>query len=88
MTILGLGVSIRWADAGPADLTPVVAMLAGVLMARFVVGLRLGVLVTVTAAGAGAAWAALVPRWGIAVPTLGVIVAVAALRLWADARSA
>jgi hypothetical protein len=88
MSILGLGVSIRWADAGPADFTPLVAMLAGVLVARFVIGLRLGALTTVAAAGAGAAWAAAVPRWGIAVPTLVVIGAVAALLLWTDARSA
>jgi hypothetical protein len=84
MVPLALGVSIRWAQPGPADFTPLLAMMAGVLVVRFVVGLRLGPITAVAAAGAGAAWAAAVPPWGIAVPTLAAIVAIAGLRVWAD----
>jgi hypothetical protein len=84
MSLLALGVSIRWAEAGPADFTPLLAMLTAVLVVRFVIGLRLGPITTVAAAGAGAAWAAAVPPLGIAVPTLVAIVATAGLRAWAD----
>jgi hypothetical protein len=84
MSLLALGVSIRWAEAGPADFTPLLSMMAAVLVVRFVVGLRLGPITAVAAAGAGAAWAAAVPPWGIALPTLVVIVATAGLRAWAD----
>jgi hypothetical protein len=80
---LGLGVSIRWADPGPADFTPLLAMVAAVLVVRFVIGLRLGALTTVSAVAGGAAWAAAIPRWGLVIPTLIVVIAVAALRLWA-----
>jgi uncharacterized membrane protein YdjX (TVP38/TMEM64 family) len=86
MGLLALGVSIRWAQPGPADFTPVVAMLAGVLVARFVIGLRLTVVTTVAAAAAGAGWAAAVATWGFSVPTLVLIAAVAVLRAVKDHR--
>lgn len=78
--LLALGVSIRWARAGPVDLTPLLAMLAAVLVARFVVGVRLGALVTMLAAAVGAAWAATIPRFGLSVPTLIALVALTTLR--------
>jgi hypothetical protein len=86
MAPLALGVSIRWAQPGPADFTPLVAMVAGVLMARFVIGLRLTVMTTVVAAGAGAGWAAAIEMWGVGGPTLVVMAAVAVLRGVVDRR--
>jgi hypothetical protein len=84
MSVLALGVSIRWTDAGPADFTPLLAMAAGILMIRFLAGIRLGAVSTLMAAGGGAAWAAAVPRWGVSIPTLLAVIAVTALRLWMD----
>jgi hypothetical protein len=81
---LALGVSIRWAHAGPADFTPVLAIAAAVLVARFVIGARLTMMSLVIAAAGGAAWAAALPRWGFTVPTLAVILTVSALRFWVD----
>jgi hypothetical protein len=83
MAPLALGVSIRWAHAGPADFTPLLAMIAAILVARFVVGVRLGAVSTLMAAGAGAAWAAAIPRWGVTVPTLLALAVVAAAGAWA-----
>jgi hypothetical protein len=84
MIPLGLGVSVRWAAAGPADFTPLLAMLAAVLVARFVIRLRLTVMSTVVAAGIGAAWAAALELWGFSAPTLMVILLVAILRFRTD----
>jgi hypothetical protein len=84
MAPLALGVSLRWAQPGPADFAPVLSMIAGVMIARFVVGIRLGPMSTVTAAGVGAAWAAAIPHWGVALPTLMAMALVAGARLWAD----
>jgi hypothetical protein len=84
MAPLALGVSIKWSPAGPADFTPLLAMMAAILVARFVAGIRLGPVSTVLAAGVGAAWAGAIPQWGLAVPTLIVIVLVAATRAWVD----
>ena len=84
MGLFALGVSIRWSQAGPADFTPLLAMVAGILVARFVIGVRLGVVSTVLAVGAGAAWAAAIPGWGVTVPTLLVLAIVAGARAWVD----
>jgi hypothetical protein len=86
---LALGVSMRWAQPGPADFTPVLAIVAAILVARFVIGARLTMLTLVVAAAAGAAWAAAIPQWGFTAPTLAAVLAVSALRVWIDrARSA
>jgi hypothetical protein len=82
--LLALGVSMRWAQPGPADFTPLLAILAAVLVARFVIGARLTMMTGFVAAAAGAAWAAALPRWGFTVPTLAAILAVSALRVWVD----
>jgi hypothetical protein len=82
MAPLALGVALRWAQPGPADFAPLLSMIVGVLTARFVVGIRLGPMSMVTAAGVGAAWAAALPYWGLPVPTLMVIAIVAVARLW------
>lgn len=79
---LALGVPVRWAEAGPADFTPLLAMLAAVLVARFVVGLRLGAVSTVMAAAAGAAWAAAIPQFGLGAPTLVAVAVMVALGRW------
>lgn len=79
---LALGVPLRWADAGPADVTPLLAILGAVLIARFVIGARLTILTVTLAAGAGAAWAAALTNWGFTIPTLMAVLVVSALRLW------
>jgi hypothetical protein len=78
--MLALGVSIPWARAGPADFTPLLSMAAAVLVARFVIGVRLTLMTTVLAAAAGAVWAAAIPRVGGSVPTLVAILLIAVLR--------
>jgi hypothetical protein len=81
---LALGVSIRWAHAGPADFTPVLAILAAIIVARFVIRARLTLMTTFAAAAAGAAWAAALPQWGFTLPTLAAVLTVSALRLVVD----
>lgn len=71
-----MGVSIQWARSGPADLTPLLAMIGAVLVLRFVIGLPLTLFLTILAAAAGAAWAAAVQSWGLALPTLAAVAAV------------
>jgi hypothetical protein len=71
--LLALGVSIRWTDAGPADFTPLLAILAAILVVRFAVGLRLTPVTVMAAVFAGALWAAAIARWGFSLPTLAVI---------------
>ena len=85
---LALGVSVRWADAGSADFTPLLAILGAVLIARFVIGARMTILTATFAAGGGAAWAAALPRWGFTVPTLMAVLAICVLRLWVGRVSA
>jgi hypothetical protein len=84
MAPLALGVSLRWAQPGPADFAPLLSMIAGVVIARFVVGIRLGPMSTVAAAGVGASWAAALPHWGVALPTLMVMAILVVARLWVD----
>ncbi len=86
---LALGVSTRWAHAGPADFTPLLAILGAVLIARFVIGARMTIMTATVAAAGGAAWAAALPRWGITIPTLMAVLMISALRvLVGRARSA
>ena len=77
MCFFALGVSIRWAGGGPADLTPIVAALAAILVVRFVLGYRLTVITVTTAVLGGTLWAAAVAEWGVSVPTLAALTAVA-----------
>lgn len=86
---LALGVPLRWADAGPADVTPLLAILGAVLIARFVIGARMTIMTATLAAAAGAAWAAALPRLGITIPSLMAVLMICALRVWVGrARSA
>jgi hypothetical protein len=77
--ILGLGVSIQWTRSGSPDMTPLLAMIAAILVARFVIRLPLTGLRTLGAAAAGAAWAAAVGTWGFTLPTLCAVATVALL---------
>ena len=87
--LVALGVSTRWAHAGPADFTPLLAILGAVLIARFVIGARMTIMTATFAAAAGAAWAAALPRWGITIPSLMAVLMICAFRVWVGrARSA
>jgi hypothetical protein len=77
--ILALGVSIQWTRSGPPDLTPLVAMFAAILIARFVIRVPLTLPRTLAAAAAGAAWAAAVGSWGFTMPTLAALATVGLL---------
>lgn len=81
VTPLALGVSVHWARSGPADFTPLLAMVAAILVVRFVVGLQLTLPRTLAAAAAGAAWAAVAATEGFALPTLAAVAATALLAL-------
>ena len=76
-TLLALGVPVRWAGEGPADLTPVLGALAGVLVVRFLLGHRLTIITATVAILAGTLWAAAIAEWGFSVPTLTAVTAVA-----------
>lgn len=74
---LALGVSIRWAGDGSADFTPILAILAGILVVRFVLGHRLTMITVTVAVLAGALWAAAIAEWGVSLPTLAAVTAAA-----------
>jgi hypothetical protein len=76
--LVGLGVSVPWAHAGPADFTPLLAVAGAVLVVRFLIGLRLTMLTVTAAVLAGSLWAAAVAQWGFSLPTLSVLGAVGA----------
>jgi hypothetical protein len=76
--LVGLGVSVQWAHAGPADFTPILAVAGAVLVVRFLIGLRLSVLTVTVAVLGGSLWAAAVAQWGFSLPTLSVLGAVGA----------
>ena len=79
MGVVALGVSMEWARPGPADFTPLLAMVGGVLILRFVIRVPLTGLRTMVAAASGAMWAAAVGSWGFALPTLVALGVVALL---------
>jgi hypothetical protein len=76
---LALGVSVNWARSGPADFTPLLAMIGAVLILRFVIGMPLTLVRTLAAAACGAAWAAAVATKGFTLPTLLALAAIAFL---------
>lgn len=86
IALLGLGIAVRWAHAGPADFTPILAVLGAVLVARFLFGLRLTVLTVTVAALCGSLWAAAVAEWGFTLPTLSVLGGVGAASVAARPR--
>lgn len=77
--MLGLGVAVRWADAGPADFTPLIAMVAALTIARFVLRIRLSVMTFMLTILAGALWAGAAAQWGFTVPTLAAILVIGSL---------
>jgi hypothetical protein len=77
--VLALGVSVHWTRSGPADFTPLLAMIGAILVVRFLIGMPLTALRTLAAAAAGAGWAAAVGSWGFALPTLAAVATVALL---------
>jgi hypothetical protein len=81
VTALALGVSVQWARSGPADFTPLLAMVGAILVVRFLIGIPLTLPRTLAAAAAGATWAALAATLGVAVPTLAAVVATAIVAL-------
>ncbi len=86
MSILALGVPIRWADAGPADFLPFIAMLAAVVIARFLLGVRMTVMTFVLSLAVGAAWASAVGRWGWTMPTLAAVMLMFSVSVWVEGR--
>jgi hypothetical protein len=76
--LFGLGVSMPWAHAGPADFTPILAVAGAVLVVRFLIGLRLTALTVAMAVLGGSLWAAAIAQWGFSVPTLSILAAVGA----------
>jgi len=78
-SLLAYGMSIQ---PGPRhlDLTPVVAILAAILIVRFVIGLALTPPTLVGAAFAGALWAYLAEPLGVATPTLVAFLLIVVIR--------
>jgi hypothetical protein len=79
--LIGLGVSVPWAHAGPADFTPILAVAGAVLVVRFLIGLRLTALTVAVAVLGGSLWAAAIAQWGFSVPTFSILAAVGAASL-------
>lgn len=74
--VLALGVSAQWARAGPADFTPLVAMVGMVLVVRFVLRIPLTPMTLMLAFLAGASWAVAIAQWGFTVPTLAATIGI------------
>jgi hypothetical protein len=78
-SVLGYGMWLPSAGSTHGDFTPIASMLVAVLIARFVIGLRLTPMSIVAAAFAGALWAYLAERWGLPAATaLGVLTVIVA----------
>jgi hypothetical protein len=77
--ILAYGMSVQ---PGPRhlDLTPLTAIVVAILIARFMIGLRLSPPTVVGAAFAGALWAYLAEPWGLAGPSVVALLIIVALR--------
>jgi len=77
--VLALGVAIPWARSGPADFTPVLAVILAAVVIRFVLGFRLTLLPVSLAVLSGTLWAAATPHWGVTLPTLAALAGVGVL---------
>ena len=77
---LAYGMSIP-PQAQHVDLTPLTAMVAALLLVRFVVGKRLTPLSGIQAVFAGALWAYLAEPWGLVVPSALAVVVLTWLRV-------
>lgn len=78
-SVLAYGVSVA-PYSRHLDLTPITAIVVAILVARFVVGMRLTPLGAALAAFAGALWAYLAEGWGLVVPSLAALVITLSLR--------
>jgi len=76
-SLLALGVPVRWAGEGPADLTPVLGALAGILVVRFLLGHRLTIITVTVAILGGTLWTAAIAEWGFSLPTLAALTVMA-----------
>jgi hypothetical protein len=78
-SVLAYGMSVQ---PGPRhlDLTPLVAILAAIVIARFVVGLALSPPTIVGATFSGALWAYLAEPLGLAAPSVAAILLIVVLR--------
>ena len=76
---LAVGVPVRWTRGGPVDFVPLLALVAAVLVARFVIGARLTPVTFTVAATCGASWAWAIAVWGIELPSLAAVIATAVL---------
>ena len=77
--LLAVGVPIRWARGGPIDVVPLLAAVAAILIARFVIRARLTPVTFIAAVASGSAWALAITIWGIELPTLAAVVVTAVL---------
>ena len=80
MSFLSLGAPIRWAHAGPLDLTPLMAIVAAVLVMRFVLGVGVTMMTFMLAATAGALWAYAAQTWGLVWPSAVAVAGTALLQ--------
>jgi len=81
VSTLATGVPIPWARSGPADFTPLLAMVVAVLVLRFVIRAQLTAMSTMLALAGGAFWAYSAERWGIVIPSVSALLLIARLRI-------
>jgi hypothetical protein len=86
--IVALGVPLRWSDAGPLDLAPLLSMIAAVVIARFLLGVRMTALTFALCLAIGAAWSSAVSRWGWTIPSLAATVLMLGASVWIETRRA
>jgi hypothetical protein len=82
--LLAVGVPIRWPRGGPIDVVPLLAVVAAVLVTRFVIGARLTPVTFILAATYGSAWAWAIAVWGIELPTFAAVLTTAVLTRTVD----
>jgi hypothetical protein len=78
-TVLAYGMSV---PPGPRhlDLTPLMAIVTAIVIARFLVGLKLTPRTVASAAFVGALWAYLAEPWGLVAPSLLALLLIVVLR--------
>ena len=68
----------------PIDVVPLLAVVAAVLVTRYVIGARLSPVTLILAATGGSAWVWAIAVWGIELPTLAAVLTTAVLTLSVD----
>jgi hypothetical protein len=69
-------------------MAPLLAMVAAVLVARFVLGVRMTAMTFVMCLAIGAAWSSAVARWGWTIPSLAATLLMLAVSVWVATRRA